>query len=297
MNFLTSLTGKQQDLPLLKPKANGVTETSVPASSGMRCRMSITPDQAAAWLENNTHNRPLRQCRVAKYARAMERGLWRYNYQPIIVSRDGLILDGQHRLWACVESNAVFESDVVFGADSAIMDSIDMNATRSSGDQAHLGGVKNANVAASAALLILMFEDGNIDSVRNTKLYPTNQEVISRASDPAIQASIRVAMPSKHICRRLGASTFCHYVFHRQNAELADRFFAELASGAMLAEDNPVFQLRKRLEENNRSRSKLPQDVIIALFFKAWQKYRANKRMKVLSWRSTGPSPEPFPEI
>lgn len=292
MNFLTAFSGntvKQAQMPLKQE----VKTQATPA----RARMVIQPEQAEAWLQNNTHNRPLRNGRVARYARAMQMGLWRYNHQAIILAPDGTILDGQHRLWGCVEAKVAFESDVVFGADPSIMDSIDQNATRSSGDQAGLNGVKNANVAAGAALLILLYEDGNIAKVKHTHLHPTNQEVIARSSDPLIQDSIKRSSGSRTLCRRQAAGTFCHYVFHKQNPELADRFFSELASGAMLAEGNPVFQLRKRLAENNNSRSKLPLDVIIALFFKAWQKYRANKSMKVLSWRSTGPSPEPFPEI
>lgn len=292
MNFLTASlgnTGKQAQMPL-KPEVK-------PQVTAARVRMTIQPEQAQAWLESNTHNRPLRNCRVARYARAMRMGLWRYNYQSIIFGPDGIILDGQHRLWGCLEANVPFETDVVFGADPSIMDSVDQNATRTSGDQAHLGGVKNGKNAAGAALLILLYEDGNISKVKQTNLHPTNQEVIARAADPMIQESAKRANPSKAMCRRLAASTFCHYVFHQQNPTLADRFFDELATGAMLDKGNPVFQLRKRLTENNISRAKLPLDVVIALFFKAWQKYRNNKSTQVLYWRSTGPSPEPFPEI
>lgn len=293
MNFLTALSGnagKQAQMPL-KPEVKQQQATAT------RVRMVIQPEQAAAWLENNTHNRPLRNSRVARYARAMQLGLWRYNHQAILIGRDGVILDGQHRLWGCVEAGVPFDSDVVFGADPEIMDTIDQNGTRSPGDQVHLCGVKNASVAANVALLILLYEEGNISKVKQTHIHPTTQEIIARAADPLIQESIRQANPSRSICRRQGASAFCHYVFRQQNEELANRFFAELGSGAMLEIDNPVFQLRKRLSENNVGRAKLPADVIIALFFKAWQKYRSNKSMKVLSWRSTGPSPEPFPEI
>lgn len=282
---------------MLKPKTNGCADQSVPAQNGMRVRMTITPELAAEWLEKNTLNRTLRQTRVTVYARAMSRGLWKYNYQPIILDGAGRLIDGQHRLWACVESGVSFDSDVIFNASREIMDTLDGAASRSNADHAQLQGVSNANMAASIAKLLIIYEDGNIHRCDAGGAFPTTQEVVERSHEAAIQEAIVGARATFRLCKKKSVAGLCYYLFHRQNAVLCERFFQELATGEMLEKRNPAFQLRKRLVAQNAQRAILPYPVIIALFFKAWIAYRANKGIGVLTWRSTGSNPEPFPEI
>jgi len=64
---------------------------------------TITPQQARHWLEhNNNHNRHLNPTTVKKYASDMREGNWQMNSMPIVFSDTGQLLDGQHRLAACV---------------------------------------------------------------------------------------------------------------------------------------------------------------------------------------------------
>jgi hypothetical protein len=66
--------------------------------------VDVTPDMATKWLEGNTHNRKLRQSHVDKYARDMKAGRWMATHQGIAFDEDGKLIDGQHRLWAVIES-------------------------------------------------------------------------------------------------------------------------------------------------------------------------------------------------
>jgi len=66
--------------------------------------MDITPSQAFAWLEGNTHNRPLDQAHVERLARDMKAGRWRLT----------LLVDGQHRLWAVIEADVTVPMRVFF---------------------------------------------------------------------------------------------------------------------------------------------------------------------------------------
>ena len=66
--------------------------------------MEVGPDLAARWLDGNTHNRPLKQTLVDRFVRDMQAGRWRLTHQGIAFDADGMLIDGQHRLWAIVIS-------------------------------------------------------------------------------------------------------------------------------------------------------------------------------------------------
>src|SRR6266436_2872367 len=65
--------------------------------------VEIQPETALKWLENpdfNVMNRTIRQSDVTNWADIMRRKQWKPNGQPIIISDENTLLDGQHRLWA-----------------------------------------------------------------------------------------------------------------------------------------------------------------------------------------------------
>lgn len=64
----------------------------------------ITPGFAKQLLELNPTNRPLSDHTVQRYARDMRGGRWQPNGQGIILTADGKLLDGQHRLAAIISS-------------------------------------------------------------------------------------------------------------------------------------------------------------------------------------------------
>lgn len=80
--------------------------------------IEVTPQLAAKWLEGNTHNRPLRQTSVDRYAADMKAGRWLLTHQGIAFDQNGVLLDGQHRLWAIVEANVTIKFRVFFNEPS-----------------------------------------------------------------------------------------------------------------------------------------------------------------------------------
>src|SRR6185437_7990465 len=73
---------------------------------------------ADVMLERNSddtyRNRPLNNVRVRRYARGMERG-WKITGETIIFSNDGVLLNGQTRLTACIHAGVSFSTFVAFG--------------------------------------------------------------------------------------------------------------------------------------------------------------------------------------
>ncbi len=77
--------------------------------------MTITPDVALKWLETtNTRNRPVCQNHVNTLARDMKSGQWQPSHEGIAFDNHGVLLDGQHRLWAIVESQTPLETLVFY---------------------------------------------------------------------------------------------------------------------------------------------------------------------------------------
>jgi hypothetical protein len=95
---------------------------------------TITPTQAAIWLNANTNNRPIRRSLVKQYAKEMKNGTWRLTHQGIAFGSDGTLLDGQHRLAAIVESDVAVTMLVTRGIDNRAQLVMDDHAKRSSGD-------------------------------------------------------------------------------------------------------------------------------------------------------------------
>ena len=65
----------------------------------------VTPELAKKWLTMaNNFNRPIKQAVVDMYVRQIKSGLWRRTHQGIAFDANGILIDGQHRLMAIVNS-------------------------------------------------------------------------------------------------------------------------------------------------------------------------------------------------
>lgn len=263
-----------------------------------RLRMQVTPGLASQWLEQNLHNRPLSDSLVIAYGLDMIEGRWQYNGDAIRFDTEGQLIDGQHRLHACIEAKVPFETDVIFGLDPTAIRTIDIGKARTAGHIAHLEGAPNAASACAVAAMIILHRRHGIQHLHDCRCQPTKPQVVEAVrSMPALEGAVAQArLLGKKIAppRVVG---FCYYEFAARNRELADRFFTELAHGINLTRENPVYHLRERLLADRQAKAKLPQLEIVALFFKAWLYYRENRPMRKLFWKSDGPAPERFPDI
>ena len=108
-----------------------------PNKSVVGCVEVLSPTDCASMLEKNEHNRPLRAVNVTYFAKQMENGKWELNGEPIIIARNGDIMDGQHRLWACIECGIPLTVYVVRGVDMDTFHTLDTGSKRSTGSGEH----------------------------------------------------------------------------------------------------------------------------------------------------------------
>lgn len=100
--------------------------------------MTVTPEMAIKWLQNNYNNRKVRTRVVETYARQMKAGKWDLTGNGITISVDGEIIDGQHRLHAIVESGCSVQMLVCFDADKSM--NYDNGFKRTIADQIRMSG-------------------------------------------------------------------------------------------------------------------------------------------------------------
>ena len=94
----------------------------------------VGPQNAKAWLERNTGNRNVRQAHVRHLAEQMRLGRWKLSPEPIVFSRKGRLLDGQHRLLAVVMSGKTISVSVALVEDESVFEVLDQGANRSNSD-------------------------------------------------------------------------------------------------------------------------------------------------------------------
>ena len=101
--------------------------------------MEVTPSKATNWLEGNTHNRPIRQSHVEHLAAEMKASRWRLTHQGIAFSAGGVLLDGQHRLWAIVLADVTVPMRVFFNEPAEAVEYVDGGLSRNAADRMNVG--------------------------------------------------------------------------------------------------------------------------------------------------------------
>lgn len=141
--------------------------------------VTITPDIAKMWLgANYAMNRRIIDDRVSAYVRDMKSGAWTLNSDVICFTEDGKLINGQHRLTACVKANVPFDSIVYLGMPKESLLNIDTQKPRSITAALDVSGTEcrtaRVNIARCAIRALNSMSNG-----RPRGLSYTNSEVIA----------------------------------------------------------------------------------------------------------------------
>ena len=116
---------------------------------------AVGPKDAARWLEGNVRNRRIDQGHVNFLAQEMLAGRWGITHQGIAFDADGTLIDGQHRLWAILQSGCTVQIPVTFGLSAECIETIDACKARTVVDRLTLSGrfgVDGVNVNHASTL-------------------------------------------------------------------------------------------------------------------------------------------------
>lgn len=249
--------------------------------------VTITDALAAHWLARNIeNNRTIRPGKVDQYARDMAAGNWFFTGDPIKITEDDLLLDGQHRLLGRRKAGIDVDMAVAYNVDRAALPVIDTQTARTMADALKVSTNARHRPTVGAVLRrILMWDRGNRLGVggRGINRYekPTHLEMLARFNEEeelfniaAYQADV-VASASGLGVRSAAGTAFV--LFYKIDSVSTRNFFDMLVSGADLPDFHPVLALRNRLI---RGRDNPTEQ--IALYVRAWNAYRKDEPLERL---------------
>lgn len=211
----------------------------------------ITPEFARFALDClNSGNRKIKPVKLAQAQADMISGSFKFNGESIVFGKSGVLLDGQHRLTACVNTGISFLSTVSFGVPDEARDTIDIGAARTLGDTLTIGGMKNGNNVVAVARSIGAYIKSGGCSVASSH-YLSNQELIRLIDDiPEICSSVSWA--AKYQSSLKGICTCSHLATSRVILEPAFGneavyYLERVGRGDNIAVGDPAFTVRNRL--------------------------------------------------
>lgn len=266
----------------------------------------ITPDTAAKMLEHNEGNRKL-QVRKADSTRAIENDEFVLNGETIIFADDGTLLDGQHRLCACVAYNKPIVSIVVRGIPKDAQITIDTGKRRGVADNLTMRGYNNASIVGSIGRAFLCVEKfGVLSTIRGRhagEAKATVKEVVSYIDANYEKKIKQFISPVRRVYERfkgIRSSTIAVVFQEIKQVDIESyEHFVGMLTGAYSPDENMI-KLICILQENASKRDlskRLSQEYIAAFMVKTWNAYMKGETIKQLKYSPGGAHPEQFPEI
>ncbi len=207
--------------------------------------VTVTPTLAAAWLDKNKINRTPKKATIDAYARDMLAGNWPLTGDGIRFLPNGDLLDGQHRLKACIQADVPFQTFVFYGVEPGARNYIDIGKSRSVRDMLAMSGVANNVVVAAVAnnLLQMKRASGWRKTTKNTPA-----EILDMVDrHPLIQRSAHLATKCK------GPPVSMLATVHYLAAEIVgkrdrvDEFLEVFRTGVPDYDGCPAHKLRERM--------------------------------------------------
>jgi hypothetical protein len=261
--------------------------------------VDVTPSMARDLLAGNTENRSLRPDYVRQLAGAMKRGEWILNGEAIQVSDDGLLLNGQHRLSAVVESGVTVKMLIVRGLTVTARRTVDTGTRRNLSDVLALHGKSDTNLLASVLGLLHRYrnEDSLHSSVRTAPTVAQALQLLER--EPGVEDSIPEARRFHRECGlRMTVGAFLLYLFEETDQGAGVRFFEAVCHPESESEGSAAIVLRAHLDRvRAETNYQFTTVVLLAMTIKAFNAWREGRPVEVLSYRPGAVPPEEFPKI
>lgn len=259
----TTVNGAKYELAPAEPELHDHPSPSYP--------VVITPAIARNYLRFNYRNRNQRDQGKRNYGTDMSEGNFDINGDAIRFSRpltkgedervpEGsvVLLDGQHRLQACIDSGAPFVAYVTYGLDPRVRRTIDKGIKRSFADDLKMDGETQSVVLASVIARAYAYSKGDrrltlkkvtMTNTQGMDFFDEHPELrrstseAARVHDEFLESNIRQSV--------VGVA---HWLFTQADPATAPEFFARLGDGALPSKDVPMYRLRRRILQDKRRR-------------------------------------------
>ena len=260
--------------------------------------MTITPQIAQEWATLNTRNRSVRYAKVAQFARDMAAGKWMLNGETIKISANGTILDGQHRIYACIQAEVPFETVVIRGLPMEAQDTIDTGMARKMSDQLALRGETQTSLLAATARGALRWLRG-LRGPGGSDQEPTHAEMLAFIDlDPRLREAAVWANGARQRFKSVNGSVYgmAWLLFHGTDHLAAEVFLEKVLSGEDMKAGHPALAFRNRIWKARENGERLTQHVQLAYFIIAWNAFKQDRQLQFLQLPKGGLTPKTFPE-
>ena len=235
----------------------------------------VSPSDANYLLQQNENNRYPSEDIVKKYKRDMEEGVWQDSASQIQISKQGKLLNGQHRLRAIVESNTSQILTITEGLTKECFQVIDVGKGRNAADALGILKIKNFSNAASMIRFYIVWREGftpydmqrdtSTERSYNQKGVSSNQGLRKKSKAHQIKDILEFALDrpnvehlatiSKNAARKFkpfapsiyGAFLLQADALGHSTRTMAEDFLEKVGTGAGLHEDDPILVMREKI--------------------------------------------------
>ena len=244
----------------------------------------VTPELAKILLGGNLKNRPKNNRNFKKLCSQLREGKWKVNGATITLSRHWQILDGQHRLFAIVETGIAAPCILGFGFDPAVFATLDQGAKRTNADNLSIAGFAGTRLLATVIGIYQAVKSGN--TVNNSARVIEPEECVRLAlGTPSLQAAVKKAkeyhrkgaqfVPTALICGLMARGM---EINKRATAKFFDCLLNDNCNGTRPAS---IQKLRTQLMRDYMNKTK-SSDItyLAATIIKVWNAYRQGESIQ-----------------
>jgi len=219
--------------------------------------VDLTPEDAAKLLaiSQGHSQRRLKQANIDRLTHAIKSGQWRETHQAIALNRDGIVIDGQHRLTSIVAVGQTVRVTIARDVDDETFDVIDTGIVRSPYDVLTLAGFTNAAKLAAALRTMLVYDAvvGSTDTFGTHRPKFTSADILVAARSDRGHELNRMLNVATAIAWNLGRPGFSTWlavaILVMKESPVDDglclEFVERLRDGANLKPGSTILALRK----------------------------------------------------
>lgn len=262
----------------------------------------ITPEYAKDLLKKNIKNRNLNNKTVRYYESQIKRGQWVMNGEPIIITKGGVLGDGQHRAWAIVNSNIPVWGLIVRGIPDEAFPTIDTGKSRSNSDILSIYDIRNSKKIAAiissykgVCANMVDYRGFNCKDMNISRLDVLNEYNSSPDLYQNILSELLRCIRKVRLLRESEMGGYATYLIKDKKYpfETVLTFFRAL-HGLDKTENETFEVLRNKIINSLASQYRMDAKLKKALIVKSWNAYISGKSFKVLSWN---PEKEVMPQF
>lgn len=262
--------------------------------------VDVTPDKAREILaKQNTRNRSIRQTQVKKLATDILEDRWKLTSQAISIDTNGVLIDGQHRLAAVVQSGKTVQ--MLFATDCApdTFDVIDTGLGRTAADVVGLAGAKYGPLIAAGIKTTALYKEYP-DRIWQNTMSSTHSRICQVYNKDPDFYNLTACYTDRirKLCHKVNPTSI--FVLLNLTCELGfdieyifDDFLMKLATGENLQRGCPILCYRQALFNGLKPPlNKNLQQYSVACVIKCFNYYQSNVFLRQFKSPAFPPMPK-----